>query len=88
MDVLDMTSRLPDELVDQPYPMPEVPPTCSCLGNALLKRLARAKVRLDRMERDNASRDLSELAAARVEFSLASRALADDLITQGLDERP
>lgn len=85
MNVLNMPSGLPDELTDQPYPMPEVPPACSCLGNALLKRLARARVRLDRMERDSASKDLSELAAARVEFALASRALADDLIAHGLD---
>lgn len=50
----------------------------------LAGRLARAKANLDRLERDAASKDLSALAAARVEFALASRALADELIAKGL----
>ena len=52
------------------------------LEPALARRLAYAKLRLDRLEQDRASRDLSALMSARVEFALASRALADHLIAQ------
>jgi len=54
------------------------------LDMSLAGRLARAKTNLDRLERDAASKDHSALAAARVEFALASRALADELVAQGL----
>ncbi|PMR76425.1 hypothetical protein [Billgrantia endophytica] len=69
MNVLKMTSELSSPL----HP-----------DNRLARRLACAKARLDGLERDTASKDQSALAAARVEFSLASRALADALIAQGL----
>ncbi|SDL96539.1 hypothetical protein SAMN05192555_10862 [Franzmannia pantelleriensis] len=48
------------------------------------RRLANAKARLDRLEQQPHSRDDTALASARVEFSLASRALADDLLAHGL----
>ncbi|MCE8033189.1 MAG: hypothetical protein LPK20_13810 [Halomonas sp.] len=51
-------------------------------NRALCKRLVMAKTQLDRLERDTTSKDLSALSAARVEFALASRALADALIAQ------
>ncbi|MGQ4878551.1 hypothetical protein ACOJCM_08260 [Billgrantia sp. LNSP4103-1] len=53
---------------------------------ALCKRLVMAKTKLDRLERDGTCKDLSALSAARVEFALASRALADALIAQELAE--
>ncbi|PMR72170.1 hypothetical protein CR158_07895 [Halomonas heilongjiangensis] len=84
MEVPSMTCTLPDDLVDQLCPMPEAPPGCIGLDAALGRRLATAKARLDRMEREVVSRDLSALAMARVEFALAARALADDLIARGL----
>ncbi|MBZ9557885.1 MULTISPECIES: hypothetical protein [unclassified Modicisalibacter] len=68
MDTLSMTIELTDDLV----------------ATTLARRLACAKLRLDRLERDFASKDESALAAARVEFALASRALADALVAQGL----
>lgn len=49
---------------------------------ALCKRLVLAKIQLDRLEQDGTCKDLSALSAARVEFALASRALADALIAQ------
>lgn len=49
---------------------------------SLCKRLVIAKAQLDRLERDGSSKDLSALSAARIEFALASRALADALISQ------
>lgn len=51
-------------------------------NEALCKRLVMAKIQLDRLERDASCKDLSALSAARIEFALASRALADALITQ------
>lgn len=84
MEVSRMSSALTDDLVDQLFPIPEAPPGCVGLDAALGRRLATAKARLDRMEREVVSRDLSALAMARVEFALAARALADDLIARGL----
>ncbi|SFH51506.1 hypothetical protein [Modicisalibacter xianhensis] len=55
---------------------------------SLVRRLAYAKLRLDRLEQDRASRDLSALMSARVEFALASRALADHLIAQQFPVAP
>ncbi|WP_111413034.1 hypothetical protein [Billgrantia lactosivorans] len=52
------------------------------LNEVLCKRLVMAKIQLDRLEGDGACKDLSALSAARVEFALASRALADALIAQ------
>lgn len=49
---------------------------------ALCKRLVLAKMKLDRLKQDGASRDLSALSAARVEFALASRALADVMVAE------
>lgn len=51
-------------------------------NEALCKRLVMAKIQLDRLERDGSCKDLSALSAARIEFALASRALADALIAQ------
>ncbi|WP_446021188.1 hypothetical protein [Billgrantia sp. Q4P2] len=51
-------------------------------NEALCKRLVMAKIQLDRLERDDSCKDLSALSAARIEFALASRALADALISQ------
>lgn len=84
MEVSRMSCALSDDLVDQLFPMPDTPPACIGLDAALGRRLARAKVRLDRVEREVVSRDLSALAMARVEFALAARALADDLVARGL----
>lgn len=53
-------------------------------NEALCKRLVMAKTQLDRLERDGTCKDLSALSAARIEFALASRTLADALITQEL----
>lgn len=55
---------------------------------ALCKRLVMAKTQLDRLERDGASKDLTALSAARIEFALASRALADELMAQELPDEP
>lgn len=84
MEVSRMSCEPSDDLVEQQFPMPDAPPACTGLDAALERRLARAKARLDRMEREAVSRDLSALAMARVEFALAARALADDLIARGL----
>lgn len=46
-------------------------------------RLVKAKMQLDGLELDGSSKDLSALSAARVEFALAARALADELIARG-----
>ncbi|RDB41727.1 hypothetical protein DU490_16935 [Halomonas sp. DQ26W] len=51
--------------------------------HSLKQRLAQAKIQLDSLELDGGSKDLSALSAARVEFALAARALADELIARG-----
>lgn len=84
MDVRIRLDERAEVLVDQPFPLPEVPPACLGFDSPLARRLARAKDLLDRLERDTASRDHDALGAARVEFALAARALADDLIARGL----
>lgn len=53
-------------------------------NEALCKRLVMAKTQLDRLERDGTCKDLGALNAARIEFALASRTLADALIAQEL----
>ncbi|MBB3190696.1 hypothetical protein [Halomonas cerina] len=84
MDVSIRLSAQPGALVDQLLPLPEVPSACLGFDALLACRLARARINLNRLERDTGSRDHSALAAARVEFALAARALADDLIARGL----
>ena len=88
MNLPSLAAVLPDarlhDLVEQPLPMPELPQVCIGLEASLARRLAEAKARLDRLEHEIDSRDLSALATARVEFALASRALADELIARGL----
>ncbi|MCE8016605.1 hypothetical protein HOP62_11040 [Halomonas sp. MCCC 1A17488] len=69
-NMLNITGTSPGEVV-QPR-----------LNEALCKRLVMAKIQLDRLEGDGSCKDLSALSAARVEFALASRALADALIAQ------
>ncbi|MDN3523604.1 hypothetical protein [Halomonas ramblicola] len=73
------------DLVDQHLTAPHLPAACLGFDGSLARRLARAKARLDRLERDTGSRDLAALGAARIEFTQASRAVADDLIARGLD---
>lgn len=82
MHVLDMPSEQ-SECLSQSCSS-EAPPAPPVPNEALGRRLARAKARLDRIRLDSSSRDQAELDAARVEFALASQALADDLIAQGL----
>ena len=74
----------PTDLIDQPE-MP-APPAASCVAfdTELATRLACAKARLDRLERDADSRDQAALGAARIEFAQASRAVADALLDRGL----
>ncbi|QOR37649.1 hypothetical protein HNO52_03290 [Billgrantia diversa] len=55
-------------------------------NEALCKRLVMAKIQLDRLEQDGSCKDLSALSAARIEFALASRSLADALIAQETSE--
>lgn len=64
----------------------EAEPSGSLLDDGLCRRLALAKIRLDRLERDVSSKDQGALSAARIEFALASRALADALIAQGYSQ--
>lgn len=80
----ELPDAAPEDLVEQPLPMPDRPPTCIALEASLARRLAEAKARLDRLEQEVESRDLSALAMARVEFALAARAMADGLIARGL----
>lgn len=79
----ELPDAAPEELVEQPCPMPDLPPACVGLEASLARRLAEAKARLDRLEQEVGSRDLSALAMARVEFALAARAIADGLIARG-----
>ncbi|MCG7600775.1 hypothetical protein MHM84_13370 [Halomonas sp. McH1-25] len=79
MDTAVTFASLADALVCPTQPST---PANLTLDPALAQRLSNAKLRLDRLEQDRASRDLSALMAARVEFALASRALADHLIAQ------
>ncbi|WP_136069156.1 hypothetical protein [Modicisalibacter radicis] len=77
-----MSIELPNGIAMSPSTLSDI--ANADLATALAGRLARAKANLDRLERDVASKDHSALAAARVEFALASRALADEFIAQGL----
>lgn len=83
----ELSDALPHELVEQPLTTPDLPQVCIGLEVSLARRLAEAKARLDRLEHEVDSRDLSALATARVEFALASRAMADELIVRGLHAR-
>lgn len=74
MNMLSMPGGSPDE-VKAPR-----------ANEALCKRLVMAKIQLDRLERDDSCKDLSALSAARIEFALASRSLADALIAQEASE--
>ncbi|PAU76146.1 hypothetical protein [Halomonas salipaludis] len=80
MGAPDASCDLPAEPLSTAYPM--VDTTHLAIDANLVRRLAKAKARLDRLEQQTRSRDDTALAAARIEFSLASRALADALITQ------
>ncbi|WP_282041558.1 hypothetical protein [Halomonas alimentaria] len=84
MDTMPSHPLTPSELIDQPLPSPHVPAVCLGFDAELARRLALAKARLDRMEHDPDSRDLSALGAARIEFAQASRAVADELLARGL----
>ncbi|WP_104202941.1 hypothetical protein [Billgrantia saliphila] len=75
MNLLNMPGDAPDSLATTPCPKAD---------DALCRRLARAKLKLDRLERDVTTKDLSALTAARVEFALAARKVADALVAQGL----
>lgn len=81
-------SVTPNELAGEATDSLSQPPEASHgplqIHLSLVQRLARAKARLDRLEQDRASRDHSALETARVEFALASRALADELVARGL----
>ncbi|EWG98426.1 hypothetical protein [Halomonas sp. BC04] len=57
------------------------------LSESLEQRLVQAKLLLDDLERNSSSKDMGALSAARVEFALAARALADELIAQGQQGR-
>ncbi|MDI5891463.1 hypothetical protein [Halomonas rhizosphaerae] len=83
----ELPDAAPEELVEQPFPIPNLPLACIGLEASLARRLAEAKARLDRLEHEVDSRDLSALAMARVEFALAARAMADELIARGLHAR-
>lgn len=61
----------------------ETEPYGSVLEEGLYRRLALAKVKLDRLERDPISKDQGALSSARIEFALAARALADALVVLG-----
>jgi hypothetical protein len=74
MNMLSAPGILPGEI--------EEPST----NGALCRRLVMAKSQLDRLERDGTCKDLSALSAARVEFALASRELADALIAQEMGD--
>ncbi|MCA1768977.1 MAG: hypothetical protein LC652_03175 [Halomonas sp.] len=84
MDAIPCRPSLSSELIDQPLIDPEVPDACLVFDTVLARRLADAKTRLDRLERDTDSRDISALATARIEFAQAARAVADDLLGRGL----
>ncbi|WP_290788900.1 hypothetical protein [Halomonas sp.] len=84
MDAIPCRPSLSSDLIDQTLIDPEVPDACLVFDTVLARRLASAKALLDRLERDTDSRDLSALAAARIEFAQASRAVADNLLSRGL----
>ncbi|MDW5377169.1 hypothetical protein R6258_09610 [Halomonas sp. HP20-15] len=83
-----MSIELPNDTAMSPSALGDAANGASAAETALAGRLARAKANLDRLERDVASKDHSALAAARVEFALASRALADELVARGLHATP
>ena len=80
MGAPDASCDLPAEPLSTAYPT--LDSHHLTIDASLVRRLATAKARLDRLEQQPRSRDDTALAAARIEFSLASRALADALITQ------
>ena len=86
MNVSTGSSEPSDTVVEPPAPSPDAPQDRLALDASLGRRLAAAKARLDRLELDAVSKDVSALAKARVEFTLAARALADHLIAHGLHD--
>ncbi|SFU57210.1 hypothetical protein [Halomonas korlensis] len=84
MEVSEVSCELPAEFMEQLLEASDAPPVFFEIDALLGQRLARAKARLDRLERDLVTRDYSALATARVEFALASRAMADHLMACGL----
>ncbi|APX91993.1 hypothetical protein BWR19_02965 [Halomonas sp. 1513] len=78
MGVSDVACQLPAEPMSVDPPPADTPQLMIDAG--LGYRLANAKANLDRLEQQTHSRDDSALASARIEFALASRALANDLI--------
>ncbi len=86
MEVSEVSCELRTEFMEQLLEASGSPPVFLEIDALLGQRLARAKARLDRLERDLVTRDYSALATARVEFALASRAMADHLIACGLTE--
>lgn len=87
MEVSEVSCELPAEFMEQLLEASDAPPVFLEIDALLGQRLARAKARLDRLERDLVTRDYSALATARVEFALASRAMADHLMACGLLDR-
>jgi|GEM_PF-1913443 hypothetical protein len=86
MDVSEVSCELPTAFIEQWLEASDAPPAFLEIDTSLGRRLARAKARLDRLERDLVTRDHNALATARVEFALASRAMADHLLARGLLE--
>lgn len=86
MEVSEVSCELPTEFMEQWLEASDAPAVFLEIDALLGQRLARAKARLDRLERDLVTRDYSALATARVEFALASRAMADHLVARGLAE--
>jgi len=84
MDTMPSHPPTPSDLIDQALPSPEVPAACLGFDTELARRLACAKARLDRLERDSDCRDFGALGMARIEFAQASRAVADELLARGL----
>lgn len=83
---MEVSCELPTEFMEQWLEASDTPAVFFEIDVLLGQRLARARVRLDRLERDLVTRDYSALATARVEFALASRAMADHLVACGLAE--
>lgn len=86
MEVSEVSCELPAAFMEQLLEASYAPPVFLEIDALLGQRLARAKARLDRLERDLVTRDYSALATARVEFALASRAMADHLMACGQAE--
>ncbi|HSP59042.1 MAG TPA: hypothetical protein VLO12_12130 [Halomonas sp.] len=86
MELSEVSCELPAEFMEQLLVASDAPAVFLEIDALLGKRLARAKARLDRLERDLVTRDHCALTTARVEFALASRAMADYLMACGLPE--